>query len=112
VRRLTLLKDLVAFNKPIEIIADGLSQLDWDYKGQSLSVSSSQIRSILQRFLVGKFTAKDLENWANLIECREDIEYEGDRYEAIENVIYCLANPSIQGEITLVLCENMINTLN
>jgi hypothetical protein len=112
VRRLEFLKDLVAFNKPVEILADGLSQLDWDYEGQPLAVTASQIRSILQRFLAGKFSAKDLEDWANLIECREDLEFEGNRHEAIENVIFCLANPRLQGEITPALCENLLNTLS
>ena len=109
--RLELLTDLVAFNKPIKILADGLSKFDWDYEEQPLIISASQVQDILQRFLDGEFSAKELEEWANIIECREDLEFEEKKHREIENIIYCLANPSLQGEINPTLCKNLFNTL-
>ncbi len=97
--RFLILKDLVAFSKPIDELSSMLSQLDWDYEGQPFIVDASEIKSALKRFLAGGCTAQELEDWANLIECREDLEFEEQKFEAIENVIDCLANPVLQEEI-------------
>lgn len=110
--RLELLHDLVAFDKPVEVLADDLAKFDWDYEGQPLIINASEIQQILQRFLAGELNAKELEDWANLIECREDLDFEESKHEAIENIIYCLANPTLQGAITLTSCEDLLNTLN
>lgn len=67
-----------------------LSQLTLDYEGQPFVVNSAEIKGVLKRFLVGEFTAQELEDWANLIECREDMKFEKQRFEAIENIIDCL----------------------
>jgi hypothetical protein len=110
--RFVILKDLVAFSKPINELSDDLSKLDWDYEGQPLTVRASQIQGVLKYFLAGECTAKELEDWANLIECREDLEFEKQRYEPIENVIDCLANPILQGEITTASCEALLSSLD
>ena len=109
--RLSVLKDLVAFNKSINELSSMLSQLSWDYDGRPLVVHSSEIKIVLERFLSGDCSAKELEDWANLLECREDLELEEQKFEAIENVIDCLANPVLQGEITTTSCEALLTSL-
>ncbi|EGQ9730915.1 hypothetical protein ACJXBB_001696 [Vibrio cholerae] len=72
---------------------------------------ATKIQDVLRRFLAGEFTAEDLENWANLLECREDLEFEEGKSEEIENVIYCLANPTLQKEITIDSCKEFLISL-
>ena len=108
----SILKDLVSFSKPINELSNMLSQLDWDYEGQPFIVNASEIKSALKRFLAGECTAQELEDWANLVECREDLEFEEKQFEAIENVIDCLANPVLQGEITPASCEDLLGSLD
>ncbi len=110
--RFAVLSDLVAFRRPINAILDNLSNFDWDYEGEPMIVRASQIQDVLKRFIAGEFTAKELESWANLIEFREDLEFEKIHYEAIENVINCLANPILQGEITTILCKVLLSSLD
>lgn len=110
--RFDVLRDLVAFNKPVSILADSLSKFNWDYEGQPMIVMASQIREVLKRFLAGGYSAKELEAWANLIECREDLEFEEKKHEEIENVIYCLANPVLDGGITADSCNALITSLD
>lgn len=109
--RFDALKDLVAFTKPVSVLVDSLSKLDWDYEGQPLIVMASQIREVLKRFLSGEYSAQELEDWANLIECREDLEFEEKKHEEIANVIYYLANPVLEGEITADSCKALIASL-
>ena len=110
--RFDVLRDLVAFNKPVSVLADSLSKFDWDYGGKPLIVMASQIQEVLKRFLAGECTAQELEDWANLIECREDLEFEEKRHEEIANVIYCLANPVLEGEVIADSCKALITTLD
>lgn len=110
--RFLILKDLVSFNKPVNELSNMVSQLDWDYDGQPFIVKASEIKNALKRFLAGECTTQELEDWANLLECREDLEFEEGRLEAIENVIDCLANPVLQGEITLSSCEDLLSSLD
>lgn len=102
-----ILKNLVTLSKPINELSDDLSRLDWDYEGKPFVITSSHIRSILGRFLEGKINEKEIEDWANLLECREDIEYKKENQVQLEEIIYTLANPIIEGNITFELCENM-----
>ena len=110
--RFDVLRNLVAFNKPLSVLADSLSKFDWDYEGQPLIVMASQVREVLTRFLAGEYSAQELEDWANLIECREDLEFEEKKHEEIANVIYCLANPVLEGEITADSCKALIASLD
>ncbi len=103
--RFELLDNLVKFNKAITVLKEGLSKLEWDYEGEPLVVKPIDIRNVIQRYLDGEYSAEQLESWANLIECREDLELE----EFTDNIIYQLANPTLEGEITKDSCKEMIN---
>ena len=109
--RLVILKNLVSFSKSVNELSKMLSQLEWDYDEQPLIVNASDVRSVIARFLVGEYTAKELEGWANLIECREDLEFEETCFEAIESAIDSLANPALQGEITSESCRSILTSL-
>ncbi|MDZ7923837.1 MAG: hypothetical protein U5M23_07190 [Marinagarivorans sp.] len=110
--RLEVLKQVIAFDRPVDDLALALSQFEWDYEGQPLIIHGSHIRSILNKFLAGEVNAKELENWANLIECRDDLEFDEGQREVLENIIYCLANPMLQGELTISFCENLLGDLD
>lgn len=109
--RLDVLRDLVAFNKPVRDLSDLLGKFGWDYEGQSLTIVASQIQDVLKRFLAGEYSVQDLEDWANLIECREDLEFEEKRHDEIADVIYRLANPALEGKITSECCEALLDAL-
>lgn len=109
--RLKVLQDLIAFKQPTYILSGNLSKFDWDYDGQPMILKITHIKEVLKRFLAGEFSSKELEDWANLIECREDIELEEHKRDEIKNVIHCLANPTLQGEITTHSCEALLNKL-
>ena len=80
--------------------------------GFILVSSPISIINVLQEFIECKHEAKDLEDWANLIEGREDIKYDESYSYIIDNVIYSLANPVLEGEITKKSCGEFILQLN
>jgi hypothetical protein len=106
-----VLKNLVQLSKPLNVLSKELAELDWDYEGEPFIVKISHIKSVLGRFLSGEIDEKDIEDWANLLECREDIEYEQAVHTQLEEIVYTLANPALEGDITLKSCKKIYSML-
>ena len=105
--RQQILQELVTFSQPLEFIAKELSQFEWDYDGKPFLIKPIHIVNILNRFLFGDLTAKEIEDWANLIECREDLEYDKSNQEQLDKIIDELANPDIYGHLTIAKCQKI-----
>ncbi|WP_419904292.1 hypothetical protein [Kiloniella sp.] len=106
------LESLVTFSKPIEEISNNLSKLNWDFEGEAFAIKSVQIINVLQRYISGDICAKEIENWANLIECREDVKFEENKAEELDKTIFQLANPALEGEISPDMCSELIYSLS
>ena len=91
-----ILLDLVYFKNNIDTLKNMLSQIGFDSETELVSMSRDDIVEILQRSLDKKISFLELEEWANLIECREDIGFED---EKTQEMIFKLANPYLYGEL-------------
>jgi trans-2-enoyl-CoA reductase len=98
--RKAVLEKLVNFNAPIKSIGNSLSKFPWDCDKELVTLDIKKIENVMQLYIAGELTAIDLEDWANLIECRDDIEFEKEHVETIQKIIYGLANPQINEPIT------------
>ncbi len=110
--RKQVLHTLVTFEKPLELIAKELSLFEWDYEGEPVIIEPIHVVSVLNRFLSGDFNAKQVEDWANMIECREDLDYNESNQEQMEQVIYELANPELEGRLTIERCNGIFFVLS
>lgn len=104
--RTDILNDLIRFQTQLDRVQNELSQYTWDVEEPLVMMRKSDFISIAQRFLDGVLSTDDLENWANAIECRDDVEFENDE---LSEFIFDLANPVINGEITKELVRKMID---
>ena len=102
------LTDLVQFNKPLSLLSNELSQFEWDYNSEELTISKSDIIKVLQRCILANISISEIEEWANLIECREDIKYEDN---TLQNIIFQLANPLLEGKISQITCKQLLDKL-
>ena len=91
-----ILLDLVHFKNNIDTLRNMLSQIDFDSETELVSMSRDDIVEILQRSLDKKISFLGLEEWANLIECREDIGFDD---EKTQEMIFKLANPYLYGKL-------------
>ena len=91
-----ILLDLVHFKNNIDTLKNMLSQIGFDSETELVYMSRDDIVEILQRSLDKKISFLELEEWANLIECREDIGFED---EKTQEMIFKLANPYLYGEL-------------
>lgn len=91
-----ILLDLIHFKNNIDTLKNMLSQIGFDSETELVSMSRDDIVEILQRSLDKKISFLELEGWANLIECREDIGFEDKK---TQEMIFKLANPYLYGEL-------------
>ena len=91
-----ILLDLVHFKNNIDTLKNMLSQIGFDSETELVSMSRDNIVEILQRSLDKKISFLELEEWANLIECREDIGFEDKK---TQQMIFKLANPYLHGKL-------------
>ena len=91
-----ILLDLVHFKNNTDTLKNMLSQIGFDSETELVSMSRDDIVEILQRSLDKKISFLELEEWANLIECREDIGFEDKK---TQEMIFKLANPYLYGEL-------------
>ncbi|AZO54214.1 MULTISPECIES: hypothetical protein [unclassified Mesorhizobium] len=108
--RVSVLTDLVTFGRPIDVLAAIVSDLGWS-ETPVVVLTADHVLSVLRRFQARELTASDVEAWADLIECREDIDYQPERDEEILEAIYVLANPVLNGLLDEALADQVIGPL-
>ena len=104
-----ILLDLVHFKNNIDTLKNMLSQIGFDSEIELVSMSRDNIVEILQRSLDKKISFLELEEWANLIECREDIGFED---EKTQEMIFKLANPYLYGKLDEKQVLSYLNELD
>ena len=93
--RLAIVSGLIEMTVSLENVAAKLSKFEWDYEGQGVELTRQHLSHSLKRYLQGSLTAKDIEQWANTIETREDIYFESTHEEKVGDVLHELANPTL-----------------
>ena len=104
-----ILLDLIHFKNNIDTLKNMLSQIGFDSETELVSMSRDDIVEILQRSLDKKISFLELEEWANLIECREDIGFED---EKTQEMIFKLANPYLYGKLDEKQVLSYLNELD
>ena len=101
-----VLQELIEFRrKPTEMHAI-LEAFEWDLEEELVQLEKIHVVAVLQRFLHDEVSREEVENWANLIECRDDI-----GYEEVAEVLHVLANPEITDKLTKEVAARLIHEL-
>lgn len=108
--RKTVLEGLLALDKPVEEILSALRAYDWDSEVELVRLAPVDITAVLGRFLSGTLSAKDVEDWAEAIEGRDDIDYASP--ESVPLAVHELANPLITQPLTRQSAEYWIAQLS
>ena len=84
-----------------------LAAYGWDSDEELFTVTEADVRAILIRFRNGELSASQVRDWANRIEGRDDIGYEGGGEGIVNEAIFWLANPYINWPIDEALCRRI-----
>jgi hypothetical protein len=109
--RIELLRSLIDATARARQLAPLLASYPWDSQDELVILSVDHVRSVLIRYLSGSMSSKELEEWADLIECRDDIGFASNSAKCIGEIIHSLANPAIMSEIDEELVRGFLENL-
>ena len=103
--RAQLLRALIAYEVPIEPVLADLRSFGWDASNPVVVLIREDIVRILDRYLAGELGAAEVTDWADRIECREDIAFPGDDEDVLSDTLFRLANPDLRDDVTPELAQ-------
>lgn len=109
--RKELLNKLINLDESIEFLNSKLAKFGWDSNEDLVLLKKEQVLKILNKFLKGKISQVDIENWAEAIECREDIGFEVENEKIIGQIIFDLANSGVTGILSEAKAKMLIKKL-
>jgi len=105
--RVSIVTDLIRCRRPLWEIRLLLGNLSWD-SDPLVSVSKDDVSTVLQSFIEGVVTASFVGEWAEMLESRDDVYFADFR---IERAVFTLANPALEGELSVELARNLLAAL-
>jgi hypothetical protein len=91
----------------MEPVLAELSRHGWDAEQPLATLTAGDLLNVLDRYLAGALSSAQVTDWADLVECREDIAYPKDEAEGLSAAIFRLANPNLEGEVTIQVAEEL-----
>lgn len=95
----------------LEQIRTALQQYDARREEDLVNLTRTQIIAILERFLKQSLTRQQVEDWADAVEGREDIEFGNDCDDITLDAIHEVANPEMEGQLTALKAKALIDRL-
>lgn len=105
--RTEALNQIITFGEFRNSAFSQLLQFGFNTEIEHFKVTKSMLADVLNKYLSDVISADDLDEWANFIECRDDIDY-----SLIEGYVYALANPELMGDISKHKILKMLQMLN
>lgn len=102
-----LLNDVLSFKYSWPLLAEKLRGIPFSAHESVVVGNPEHVISALERFLAGKLSALDIEEWANIIEMREDIALD----ERTKEAVWELANPTLTQALTPEVARRIVSTL-
>ena len=112
INRMALVQALVSLSGPVHDNLRQLAALDGDDDGETATLTRADLISVLKRYRDGKLTALEVEEWANAIENRDDIDFDPDHESEIDDIMYDLANPTLDHQLSPALAGKFLAQLS
>jgi hypothetical protein len=112
-RRAEILRELVRYEKPTEPLMRELSSFGWDWSEDTplLVLKKEDLLRIIDRFLADQITAAQLQEWAENLEVREDVAFDDQERDVIDDVFFRIATPMIHEPLTAESVSRMKHDL-
>ena len=102
--RQSTLNSLIHFDIPLADLRAEVAAIGWGCE-PAVVLRRQHIKAVLQRFVTGEIDAATVEAWANLIEGRDDIQFDPEHEDVVLDAIHDLANPVLQGRLEDIASE-------
>lgn len=111
INRHTVLRSLAEFSRSLNELRDLLGLLEWDFDDLPFVMKRLHLHGVLERYLSGNLSSQDVEDWANLVEGREDVVFESGDAELLDEIVYELANPRLTKQLSDQRAKEIISLL-
>ncbi len=109
--RKELLQNVLEYNSHFKLSAETLKSLNWDYNDEPAFLEKKHLKNILSHYLRGHLTTHNVQEWAEFLEVREDVDYRLQDEKLLSEFIHVLANPELEGNLTPEQAKSMISKL-
>jgi hypothetical protein len=109
--RKSLLISLLNLSSDFRELEQELQKFKWDSE-ELVILKRTQLRNLFDKYLVGEFSVEDISEWANIIESRDDIGYESPYEYTIKQIIFELANPEINENLSIEKSNQYLKLLS
>jgi len=109
--RRQVLEHLIAFRHPLDRIQAALVTFPTDSPTEFVFLTSGDISRILRRYLDGALDGDQVEDWANMLEGRDDVGFE-EPQELVKETLHELANPLLTQPLTPERSLKLLLTLD
>ena len=92
--RKVLLRSVISLDSHFSESVQKLRRLPWD-SPEVVVLTPVDIVLVLSRYVSGELTSDVVEEWANALECREDVGFPESQREAVQQAVFELANPVV-----------------
>jgi hypothetical protein len=103
-----ILTDIASFRGKFSELKNELSTYPWDSEEPVLIIGKLDFSNALKKCIRDELNFGDLVIWANIIESRDDIDFE---VAEIQEAIFELVSPEINGDISKWWLQEIINEL-
>jgi hypothetical protein len=107
VDRRALLAALVRYELPVEPVLNQLASVPWDSTRELVRIGVPDIVAILDRLIKGELSAEQVTDWADLVEVRDDVGMDPPHEDALQEIVFRLANPNLRDAITPALASSI-----
>ncbi len=76
-----------------------IQQYPWDCHSELYFLTKQDLISVFRRFLSGELDSTAIDDWANFLECRDDLGYQFEYEDELKEMIFLLANSEINSSI-------------
>jgi hypothetical protein len=88
------------FDQSIETLRESLRDFSDDWDDRPLGILRREhVLSVLRRWRAGELSDREVEDWANLVEMRDDLDHDPDD-KAVATAVFILANPVLEGRLS------------
>ena len=98
--RVPLLRKIVTYDGPIEPAMEALSKLPYDCDVDLVTIGLADLLSVIDRCIASELTVDQLAGWAEFLEIRDGVGFAPLHRDRLSEIVWELANPTINGEIT------------
>jgi len=106
--RTSLVLELIKNPKSVSAVLEELSEHGWYCEKHLAVIYKQDVLSVLKQFQKAELTATEIQAWANAAGGMTDISLEFGADGVVEESLYWLAHPEINGLLDTSLCERIV----